>query len=109
MSKIMIASAKMRCFKLRGGGDELRGGGDDDDPQEDKDDIVICNAHMHALTTQTRLIQGSTKYKDFWDDLAKYLVYFQVRYLCGNFNEALFCVVPELRARGFQINIAAWY
>ena len=27
----------------------------------------------------------------------------------GDFNMALFLVIPELRARGFQIHLAAWY
>ena len=45
----------------------------------------------------------------FWDVLAAFLVKCGCRYLCGDFNMALFCVVPELRARGFQINLAAWY
>ena len=34
---------------------------------------------------------------------------FRPTFLCGDFNMALFSVIPELRARGFQINLAAWY
>ena len=34
---------------------------------------------------------------------------FRPRFLCGDFNMALFAVIPELRARGFQISLAAWY
>ena len=45
----------------------------------------------------------------FFDSLAQYLVRFAARILTGDFNTALFSVIPELRARGFQINFAAWY
>ena len=48
-------------------------------------------------------------YKSFWDDLASRLVQFGARLLVGDFNMSLWCVVVELRARGFQINLAAWY
>ena len=102
MSRIMIASAKMRYFKIRGGGE-------DEDEAEDIDEIKICNAHLHCRTAKKDLEQGSRACKRFWDLLASYLVSFGPRYLCGDFNMALFCVVPELRARGFQINLAAWY
>ena len=47
--------------------------------------------------------------KRFWDTLAKYVLKYGVRFLAGDFNMSLFCVVPEMRARGFQINLAAWY
>ena len=44
-----------------------------------------------------------------WDLLAQSMVEYRPSFLCGDFNMALFSVVPELRARGFQINLAAWY
>ena len=102
VSRIMIASVKMRYFKIRGGGE-------DEDDAEGIDEINICNAHLHFRTAKKGLHKGSMAFKDFWDLLARYLAIFGPRYLCGDFNMALFCVVPELRARGFQINLAAWY
>ena len=102
MSRIMIAAAKMRYFKLRGGGE-------DEDEGTAIDEITICNAHLNHMTAKRDLKEGAKAYKRFWDLLAKYLVSYGPRYLCGDFNMALFSVVPELRARGFQINLAAWY
>ena len=102
MSRIMIASAKMRYFKLRGGGE-------DGDAAEEIDEIKICNAHLHFRTAKRDLRSGGQAYRRFWDSLARYLVKFAPRFLCGDFNMALFAVIPELRARGFQINLAAWY
>jgi hypothetical protein len=108
VSRIMIASAKMRYFKFRGGG-EIRSGEDHVHEADDLDEITICNAHLHARTAKRDLLQAAAAYKNFWDVLARYLVEFGPRYLCGDFNMALFSVVPELRARGFLINLAAWY
>ena len=51
---------------------------------------------------------GAASYKRFWDVLANHMAEFRPSFLCGDFNMALFCVIPELRARGFQINLAAW-
>ena len=92
----------MRYFKLRGGGE-------DGDEAEEIDEIRICNAHLNYKTTKRDLNSGGQAYSRFWDSLARHLVTFGPRVLCGDFNMALFAVVPELRARGFQINLAAWY
>ena len=99
VSRILIASLKMRYFRTRGGGDEAEG----------LDEITIANVHMHFRTAKRDLTGGAKAYKQFWDVLARYLAEFCPSFLCGDFNMALFCVVPELRARGFQINLAAWY
>ena len=103
ISRIMIASAKMRFWKTRGSG----AAGSDD--QEDLDELTFANVHMNYKTAKKELHSGSEQYKRFWDTLARYLAQFRPRVLCGDFNMALFLVVPELRARGFQINLAAWY
>ena len=98
----MIASAKMRYFRIRG-----RGG--DEDEAEEIDELQIANAHLHFRTAKRDLKEGPRAYKRFWDLLAQYMVAHRPSFLCGDFNMALFSVVPELRARGFQINLAAWY
>ena len=67
------------------------------------DEISIVNVHLHIETSKGRL-----GYNKFWDELAKYLCIFRPRFLCGDFGTALFNVAPELRTRGFQINLAAW-
>ena len=58
---------------------------------------------------QKQTKEAATVYKSFWDNLASRLVQFGARLLVGDFNMSLWCVVVELRARGFQINLAAWY
>ena len=97
MSRIMVASAHMRDPRIRGGGAD----GDEDGEIYE---ITICNVHLNHKTST-----GMLGYNNFWDQLAKYLCMFRPRFLCGDFGSALFNVVPELRARGFQINLAAWH
>ena len=92
----MIVRAKMKHFIIRGGG------------AEDIDDVTICNVHLHHMTAKRALEEGSGAYHDFFDQLAKHLAYYEPRFLCGVFHKAVFCVVPELRARGFIVSVAAW-
>ena len=51
---------------------------------------------------------GSRSFKEFWDLVACYIMEFAVRLVTGDFNMALWFAVVELRARGFQANLAAW-
>ena len=48
-------------------------------------------------------------HKAFWDDLAGALVHDKVDILCGDFNMALWRVIPELSARGLQVSMLAFY
>ena len=73
------------------------------------DEITFANAHLHFRTAKRELQAGAAAYKRFWDLLAQYIAAFRPSCLCGDFNMALFAVIPELGARGFQINLAAWY
>ena len=91
----------MRFFRIRGGGG-------DGNEAEDLDELKIANVHMHFRTAKRELQGGGMAYKRFWDLLAIYMAEFRPAFLCGDFNMALFSVVPELRARGFHINLAAW-
>ena len=98
VSRILIASLKMRHARTRGGGEDAS-----------LDEVRIANVHMHFRTAKRDIQAGGAAYKRFWDLLAKYMAEFRPNFLCGDFNMALFSVIPELRARGFQINLAAWY
>ena len=98
MSKIMVVTAKMKDFRLRGGGAHSNEDGN-------IDEITIVNAHLNHATSMGRLRSG---YNKFWDELAKYCAVFRPRFLCGEFGAALFNVAPQMRVRGFQINLAAW-
>ena len=46
--------------------------------------------------------------RDSFDKLAEGVVKFSSRVLCIDANMALWCVVPELRARGLMISMAAF-
>jgi len=96
VSRIMIASLKMRCVSFRGRGV-------DGDDAEDLGEIRIANAHLHFRTAKRELQSGAAAYKRFWDLLAKYIAEFRPSLLCGDFNMALLAVIPELRARSFQV------
>ena len=96
VSRIMIASLKMRNVSFRGRGV-------DGDDAEDLGEIRIANAHLHFRTAKRELQSGAAAYKRFWDLLAKYIAEFRPSLLCGDFNMALLAVIPELRARSFQV------
>ena len=97
MSRIMVADVKMKYFRIRGRGDSM------------SDILTIANVHMSARTAKKDLKGAAVAYKSFWDELATRLVQYGPRLLIGDFNMSLWCVVVELRARGFQINLAVWY
>ena len=61
LSRILVASLKMRYFRTRGGEDEAEG----------LDEITIANVHLHFRTAKRDLQQGATAFRRFWDVLAK--------------------------------------
>ena len=87
----------MRNFRISGSGDSI------------SDILPVASVHMHACTAKKGTKAPKQVYKMFWDLLASYLLEYGVRLLAGDFNMSLLCVIAELRARGFQINLAAWY
>ena len=93
----MVAELKMRNFRIRGSGASMT------------DILPVANVHMHSRTAkkETKISHEATKV--FWDSLASYLLRYRVRVLAGDFNMSFLSVIAELRARGFQINLAAWY
>ena len=93
-SQIMIASLRMRYARNRGRGV-------DGDDAEDLDEINIVNAHMNFRTSTREL--GAASYKRFGDLMAQHMAEFRPRFLCGDFNMALFCVIPELRFAAFKL------
>lgn len=50
---------------------------------------------------------GAEAYNGYFDDLAELCRKFGVQVLCGDFNMALFAVVPELRKRGLNVDLAS--
>ena len=79
VSRIMIASLKMRYVRIRGRGV-------DGDDAEDFDEIRIANAHLHFRTAKRELQSGATAYKRFWDLLAKYIVEFGPSFFMRRFH-----------------------
>ena len=49
------------------------------------------------------------KHEEYWEHLAQVLREHEVHVLMGDFNMALFRVVPELRSRGVPATLVAWY
>ena len=68
------------------------------------------NVHMNYMTANQHLVgKSADSIKTIWDEIAGHIVEFRVRILAGDWNMQFFCVIPELRARGIHINLAAWY
>ena len=49
------------------------------------------------------------QHEEYWEHLAQVLREHEVHVLMGDFNMALFKVVPELRSRGVPATLVAWY
>ena len=93
VTRIMVVSMQMRFYRDAGGGGA----------------VVTVNVHLHHETAKKGVEEGSHSLKLFFDELAEHITKYCARFLAGDFNMALFQVVPELRARGIQINLAAWF
>ena len=91
----------MRFFRLflHGSGDEVIL----------ENEVVIGDVHLHCMTAKKEVGDGFRALKIFWHKLAAFIIELRVRIVAGDFNMALWQVVPELRARGVLVNLAAWY
>ena len=78
-----------------------------DRPDGDSE-LTLASVHLHYMTAKKEVAQGSAALARFRDDLARILVTWRVRVLAGDFNMALWQVVPQLRAGGLCANMAAW-
>ena len=87
----------MKHYKLRGRG------------AKDLDEITICNVHLHSATAARKVHNPGETLKRFFDKLARACQIYEPRYICGDVNMGLYQFVPEMRARGFCIQIAAFY
>ena len=89
-SRVLIVSSKISFFKFA----------------DKTNELVIVNVHLNNETAKTYIERGLKK---FWDELVAYIIQFGARVLAGDFNMALWEVIPELRARGVHVHLAAWY
>ena len=69
-------------------------------------EIVVMVVHMHNVLANN---QWPSKLGPFWDWIYGLCVRHEVTVLMGDFNMSFFRVIPELRSRGAEIDLAAWY
>ena len=69
--------------------------------------LGVAVVHLHYVIA--KMSAGAIVFKQFWDDLAADLIRNNIKFLSGDFNMALTRVVPELRSRGVQADLCAWY
>ena len=67
---------------------------------------VVMVVHMHNVLANNK---WPTKLQEFWGWLALKVTRHGVRVLMGDFNMSLFRVIPELRSRGVNIDLGAWF
>ena len=88
----MVASCRMRFWALG-----------------EQDTITFMCVHLNHMTAKKEISNGSRSLKSFWDEIVEDIIKHGVRIFTGDFNMQLFSAVAELRARGLQANLAAWY
>ena len=66
--------------------------------------VMAMHLHHHMANNH-----WPAKLKEFWSWLAEKLREYNVKVMMGDFNMALFEVVPQLRSRGVNIDMVAWY
>ena len=67
--------------------------------------VMVIHVHNHLANNKF----GTQKLKAFWQWLVQKLEQYDVRVLMGDFNMALFRVIPELRSCGAVVDLAAWF
>ena len=67
---------------------------------------VVMVVHMHNTLANGK---WPLRLVSFWDWLQAKLQEFGVSVLMGDFNMSLFELVPQLRSRGVQVDVAGWY
>ena len=97
VSRILVATLKMKYFRIHGDG------------EEESDELTMANVHLHSRTAKKGLKSSFLALQAFYNRLAEYVVRFGVRLMVGDWNMQLFGVIPEMRARGFEVTMAAWY
>ena len=92
VNKMMVANFVKR-FHDRGGG---------------ADDVVVLNVHLNNCIAKKDVQGDAEALHRFWERMCHYIMKYKVRFLVGDFNLALWIVIPEMRARGMLINLLAW-
>ena len=92
ITRWMVAACRMRYWALG-----------------DQDTITFMCVHLNHMTAKKEISEGSQSLKRFWDEIVGDIIKHGVRIVSGDLNMQLFSAVTELRARGLQANLAAWY
>ena len=100
-----IAACRMRHFALPA----VAGASGDGPDAVPTKTLTMMSIHMHHATCKKEVAAGATSLALLWDEVVESVMKFEVRILGGDFNMALWLVAPELRARGLDVNLAAWY
>ena len=70
--------------------------------------LRVAVVHLHRNVAKKE--HGFARQREeYWEHLAQVLREHEVHVLMGDFNMALFKVVPELRSRGVPATLVAWY
>ena len=66
--------------------------------------VMAIHLHNHLANNK-----WPKKLQAFWTWLMEKLVRFDVNILMGYFNMSLFSVIPQLRSRGAEVELGAWF
>ena len=91
-TRLMVAACRMRFWVLG-----------------EQDTVTFMCVHLNRMTANKEVSKWSESLKRFWDEIVEDITRNGVRIFTGDFNMQLFSAVAELRTRGLQANLAAWY
>ena len=75
----------------------------------EQETVTFMCVQLNRMTAKKEVSKWSESLKGFWDEIVEDITKYGVRNFTGDFNMQLFSAVAELRARGLQANLAAWY
>ena len=79
-------------------------------PQSGLNGMTVLNTHMHFMTAKNAQGGGFKKaHHSYWTLLANWIKEHDVRVLAGDFNMALWLVVPRLAEHGINMQYVASY
>ena len=71
----------------------LHGSGDEN---IEDNELGVGDVHLHYMTAKKEISDGAVSLKGFWDELYSHIIDFGGRILAGDFNMALWQVIPEV-------------
>ena len=71
-------------------------------------EMNVMVVHLHCQTAN-KAVGFRKTHQEFWDYLHKKVKEFSVDILMGDFNMSLFKVITEIRSRGTDVDLVAWF